>query len=92
MLVQPIRNLDAREGGEYHPPNTLSLIKSPVTRLTVDWVYSRAGLDVFEKRKICYPYRDLNPRPQPSCYTDYATPAPDSVRIFFKLTHVEYFS
>jgi hypothetical protein len=48
------------------------------THWILAWVGSRAGLDVSEKRKICYANRDSNPgpfNPYHSRYTDWATPA-----------------
>ena len=47
--------------------------RTPGTHQREGWMGPRAGLDVSEKRKICYPCPESNPRlssPYPSNYTD----------------------
>jgi hypothetical protein len=47
--------------------------RNPGTHWIWGWVGSRAGLDVWEKRRISCSCRDWNPRspsPKPSCYAD----------------------
>jgi hypothetical protein len=48
------------------------------------WIGPTASLDILEKRKISFPYQDLNPgliNPYPSRYTNYTTLAPTAKTI-----------
>jgi hypothetical protein len=65
--------------GQIYAPTALTPGKDPGIYWIGDWVGSRTGLDVLEKRRISCPCRDSNPGPSspyPSHYTDWASPAP----------------
>jgi hypothetical protein len=58
--------------GQVHAPATLLMGKKIGTHWLGDWVGTKVGLDVLEKKEIPYCWRDLNPGPsslQPSLYT-----------------------